>query len=107
MIDTIDLNGDFVICERVDSESLKNDSGVFIYNKENVPVYKITGKHLSENVDFPFKVGDKVSKGDTLCIIEAMKIMNEINSDFDGEIVEVLCNNEEMVEFGQPLFKIR
>ena len=42
-----------------------------------------------------------------LCIVEAMKIMNEINSDFDGEIVEVLCNNEEMVEFGQPLFKIR
>lgn len=53
------------------------------------------------------KVGQKVSKGDTLCIIEAMKIMNEINSDFDGEIVEILCNNEDMVEFGQPLFKIR
>ena len=53
------------------------------------------------------KVGEKVSKGDTLCIIEAMKIMNEINSDFDGEVVEILCNNEDMVEFGQPLFKIR
>ena len=53
------------------------------------------------------KVGQKVSVGDTLCIIEAMKIMNEINSDFNGEVVEVLCNNEDMVEFGQPLFKIR
>ena len=40
------------------------------------------------------KVGEKVSKGDTLCIIEAMKIMNEINSDFDGEVVEILCNND-------------
>jgi len=53
------------------------------------------------------KVGDKVKKGDTLCIIEAMKLMNEIESEFDGEIVEVLVENEQMVEYGQPLFKIK
>lgn len=52
-------------------------------------------------------VGDKVSKGKTLCIIEAMKIMNEIESDVDGEVVEVCIENEEFVEFGQVLFKIR
>ena len=69
MTDMIDLNGDFVICERIDSESLKNDSGVFIYNKENVPVYKITGKHLSENVDFPFEVGDKVCSASTGTVV--------------------------------------
>lgn len=53
------------------------------------------------------KVGDKVSKGQTLCIVEAMKLMNEIESEFDGEIVEVCLENEEMVEFGTPLFKIK
>jgi acetyl-CoA carboxylase biotin carboxyl carrier protein len=53
------------------------------------------------------KVGDKVKKGQTICIIEAMKLMNEIESELDGEIVKVLANNEEMVEFGQPLFLIK
>lgn len=53
------------------------------------------------------KVGDKVSKGDTLCIIEAMKLMNEITSDVDGEIVELLPNNEDLVEYNQALFKIK
>ncbi|MAX65480.1 MAG: acetyl-CoA carboxylase biotin carboxyl carrier protein [Bacteriovoracaceae bacterium] len=53
------------------------------------------------------KVGDKVSKGQTLCILEAMKIMNEIESDVSGEIVEVCVDNESLVEFGQTLFKVR
>jgi acetyl-CoA carboxylase biotin carboxyl carrier protein len=56
----------------------------------------------------PFvKAGSKIKKGDVLCIIEAMKLMNEINSDVDGEIVEVLVKNQELVEFGQPLFSVR
>jgi acetyl-CoA carboxylase biotin carboxyl carrier protein len=53
------------------------------------------------------KVGDKVSKGQTLCILEAMKIMNEIESDVAGEIVEICMDNESLCEFGQTLFKIR
>lgn len=53
------------------------------------------------------KVGDKVKKGQTICIIEAMKLMNEIESEHDGEIVKILVNNEDMVEFGQPLFLIK
>ena len=53
------------------------------------------------------KVGDKVKKGQVVCIVEAMKLMNEIESDVDGEIVEILVNNEDMVEFGQPMFVIR
>lgn len=51
--------------------------------------------------------GKKVSKGDTLCILEAMKIMNEIESDVSGEIVEICVENESLVEFGQPLFKVK
>lgn len=53
------------------------------------------------------EVGSKVKKGDVLCIVEAMKIMNEITSEVDGEIVEVLKNDEAIVEFGMELFKIR
>ena len=53
------------------------------------------------------EVGSKVKKGDVLCIIEAMKIMNEITSEVDGEIVEALRDDEEIVEFGMELFKIR
>ncbi|MBS6508023.1 MAG: acetyl-CoA carboxylase biotin carboxyl carrier protein [Paraclostridium bifermentans] len=52
-------------------------------------------------------VGDKVSKGDTLCIIEAMKLMNEINSDVDGEVVDILVSNEDLVEYNQAIFKIK
>ena len=56
----------------------------------------------------PFvKVGDKVHKGQVLCIVEAMKLMNEIESEFDGEIVEVCVGNEDVVEYGTPLFKIK
>lgn len=51
-------------------------------------------------------VGDKVSKGQTLCIIEAMKLMNEIEAENDCEILEILVKNEQMVEYGQPLFRI-
>lgn len=53
------------------------------------------------------KVGDKVSKGQVLCILEAMKIMNEIESDVSGEIVEICIENESLVEFGQTIFKIK
>ncbi len=55
----------------------------------------------------PFiKVGDKVSKGQILGIVEAMKLMNEIESEFDGTVREILVENEQMVEYGQPMFVI-
>lgn len=50
--------------------------------------------------------GNKVKKGDILCIVEAMKLMNEITSEFDGEVMEVLAENGQLVEYGQPLFCI-
>ena len=53
------------------------------------------------------KVGDKVSKGDVLCIIEAMKLMNEITAETDGEIAEICVSNGNVVEYSQVLFKIR
>lgn len=55
----------------------------------------------------PFvKVGDTIAKGDVVCIIEAMKFMNEVVSEVSGKITEVLVEDGEFVEFGQPLFKV-
>ena len=51
-------------------------------------------------------VGSRVAKGDVLCVIEAMKLMNEITADRDGEVVDVCVNNGDVVEFGQTLFKL-
>ena len=52
------------------------------------------------------RVGDKVKEGDLLCIIEAMKIMNEIKCPYNGEIAEIFVSNEDMVEYDQSLFRI-
>ncbi len=63
-------------------------------------------KPAPDKEDF-VKVGDKVKKGQVLCIIEAMKLMNEIESEYDGEIIEICSQNEEMVDYGKPLFRIK
>ena len=53
----------------------------------------------------PFvKEGQQIKKGDVLCILESMKMMNEIRSDYDGVVKEIKCKNEELVDFGQVLF---
>tara|TARA_B100001093_G_scaffold167205_1_gene159783 strand:- start:4721 stop:5194 length:474 start_codon:yes stop_codon:yes gene_type:complete len=58
--------------------------------------------------DEPFvSVGDKIKKGQTLCIIEAMKIMNEIESELDGTIINIKVNNGDPVEYNQTLFEIK
>ena len=56
----------------------------------------------------PFvSVGERVEKGQVICIVEAMKLMNEIESDVAGEIVKSLVSNGQPIEFGQPLFSVR
>ena len=80
--------------------------------KENLNIVKspLVGTYYSSSTPggAPYvEIGSKVKKGDVLCIVEAMKIMNEITSEVDGEIVEALRNDEEIVEFGMELFKIR
>ena len=55
----------------------------------------------------PFvEVGSKVKKGDIVCIVEAMKLMNEITAEFDGEVVDICVHNGDVVEYGQTLFKL-
>ncbi len=64
--------------------------------------------YLAPSPDSPpfVTVGSKVKKGDVLCIVEAMKVMNEITSDVDGEVVDICAENGQLVEFSQVLFKI-
>lgn len=53
------------------------------------------------------KVGDVVKAGETVCLLEAMKLMNEIEAEFDCEIEAILVSNEQKVEYGQPLFRVK
>ena len=52
-------------------------------------------------------VGQRVKKGDVLCIIEAMKLMNEITAELEGEIIEICAQNGQIIEYGQPLFRVK
>ena len=61
----------------------------------------------SPNADPFVEIGKKVKMGETLCIIEAMKLMNEIESEYTGEIIEILVKDGEIVDYGKPLFKIK
>lgn len=60
----------------------------------------------SEEAEPFVKPGDKVKKGQVLGIVEAMKLMNDIESDFDGEVAEIYVKNGDAVEYGMPLFRI-
>lgn len=61
----------------------------------------------SEDAEPFVKVGDVVKKGQTLAIVEAMKLMNEIESEYDGVVEEILAENGQSVEYGQPLFRLK
>ena len=81
---------------------------------EEIPVGNVVESPLvgtfyaapAEDAESFVKVGDRVEKGQTLGIVEAMKLMNEIESDYSGTGAEILVNNQEGVEYGQPLFRI-
>ena len=81
---------------------------------EEIPVGNVVESPLvgtfyaapAEDAESFVKVGDRVEKGQTLGIVEAMKLMNEIESNYSGTVAEILVNNREGVEYGQPLFRI-
>ena len=85
------------------TSNIENEKLVTITSPIVGTFYKSSGPNSE-----PFiKVGQKMKKGDVLCIIEAMKLMNEIDCEVDGEVVEIIASNEQMVEYGQPLLKIK
>lgn len=61
-------------------------------------------RHLTAILMF---LWDRNFKGDTICIVEAMKCMNEIQSELDGEVTEILVKDGDLVEYGQPLFRVK
>jgi len=70
------------------------------------PIVGIFFRSASPEAEPYVEVGSYVRKGQVLCIVEAMKLMNEIESEFDGRMVEILVENAKPVEFGEPLFRI-
>lgn len=104
------------VSERVESETItrietkntsKEDNSSENYHVVKSPM--VGTFYVASSPENPpyVKKGDHVKKGDTLCIIEAMKLMNEIDAEVEGEIIEILACNEGVVEYGQPLFKIK
>lgn len=71
------------------------------------PVVGVFYAAAAENADPYVSVGSKVTKGQTLCIVEAMKLMNEITAEEDGVILEVCVTNGQIVEYGTELFRIK
>lgn len=76
------------------------------YKKVKSPMVGTFYSKPSPKAENFVKVGDKVKKGDVLCIVEAMKLMNEIESEYDGEIVKICVKDGEIVDYGKDLFLI-
>ena len=89
--------------QKISNTQTKESSSMQSIDSPMVGIIYLTPKPSSP----PFvKSGQKIKKGDTICLIEAMKTFNEIKSDKDGEVKSILIKNGEAVEFGQPLFEI-
>lgn len=73
----------------------------------NAPMVGTFYKSPSPEADQYVKVGDKVTNNSIVCILEAMKLFNEIQAEVSGEIIEILAEDGQLVEYGQPLFKVK
>lgn len=95
---------------KIDKVEISNTITEEIYDNFEYIKSPIVGtfyKASSKDAD-PFVVkGQKIAKGDILCIVEAMKLMNEIVAEFDFEVIDILVNDSDMVEYNQELFKIK
>ena len=101
--------------DKVNSDSV-NESGL---NKSDIktsddsvltvnsPLVGVFYSSASPEADAYVAIGDRVKKGQVIGIVEAMKLMNEIESDYDGVVTDILVDNEQMVEYGQPMFVIK
>ncbi|MBL8204948.1 MAG: acetyl-CoA carboxylase biotin carboxyl carrier protein [Blastocatellia bacterium] len=80
------------------------DDGLYIITS---PIVGTFYRSSSPTADPFIKIGDSIESGQTLCIVEAMKLMNEIQSDVSGTVAKILVENAQPVEYGQPLFGIK
>ena len=105
-IETIDKeNQKNEVLEKKENDSIVEDTSLFSYQK--APLVGTFYNSPKPGEPSFIKVGDKITKGQTLCIIEAMKIFNEIESEYDGEVIEILVSDSSPVEFNQSLFSIK
>ena len=91
--------------ESVTSKNETKEDDDFEYIKS--PIVGSYYKAMSPTSDPFVSIGQKVNKGEVVCIVEAMKLMNEIVANFDCEIVDILCEDGKMVQYGQELLKVR
>ena len=104
MLKTPTLKSEPTVKEKSKDVTPSQDEGTETFNSPMVGTFY----RKPSPDDPPFvELGKNIKTGDILCIVEAMKVMNEIQSEFDGEIVEILVKDGESVEYSQPLFKIR
>lgn len=107
------IDGGKVISEKKDlddSKVLTQEIGTTDFVKTEIIKSPIVGTfYRAPSPDAPAftEVGRKVKKGDALCVLEAMKMMNTLDCEFDCEVVKVLANNGDLVEFDQPLFEVK
>ncbi len=87
------------------STPAKAENGDYISVKS--PIVGLFYAAPAENADPYVSLGDRVQKGQTLCIVEAMKLMNELSAECDGVIEKICVTNGQMVEYGTELFRIR
>lgn len=88
------------------SETKKEETPSGNFTTVKAPMIGTFYRSAGEGKEPFVKVGDKVKKGDVLCIIEAMKLFNEIQSEVSGKIVKVMTDNAQAVEYDQPLFLV-
>lgn len=89
--------------EEIEAEEAGVPAGAHVLQS---PIVGTFYRASAPDADPYVEVGDRVKKGQVLCIVEAMKLMNEIESDVDGTVVKILPENAQPVEFGEPLFAI-
>ena len=89
------------------AQTVPGTSAAEDYISVKSPIVGIFYAAPAENAEPYVSVGDRVQKGKTLCIVEAMKLMNEISSEYDGEIAEICVKDGQMVEYGTELFRLK
>ena len=88
------------------TETKKDETPAGNFNTVKAPMIGTFYRSAGEGKEPFVKVGDKIKKGDVLCIIEAMKLFNEIQSEVSGKIIKVMVDNAQAVEYDQPIFLV-
>jgi acetyl-CoA carboxylase biotin carboxyl carrier protein len=104
---TVQAAAPAVLVQETTTQEVNNQADTANLHKITSPMVGTFYGSPTPDSDAYVKAGSKVSKDEIVCIVEAMKLFNEIEAEVNGEIVEVLVNNGQLVEYGQPLFIVK